>query len=336
MKTTMIKLSSVAVLGLFALGLITVLPGCGGGEQPKNSPRADGEKYKIVATIGMVSDLVEQVAGDRAEVEMLIGPGVDPHLHKATRSDIETLMGADVVFYSGLMLEGKMSDALVSAATSGKKVYAVTEELDDEFLLEPEDFEGHYDPHVWTDPKGWAKAVEVIRDKLIEFDPDGKEVYTANAQALIDKINELDAYAEKVLTSVPESSRALVTAHDAFNYFGERYGYDVIGIQGISTESEAGVQDIERMVDLLVERKIGAVFVETTVSDRNIQALIEGAKAKEHTLVIGGELFSDAMGEPGTYKGTYVGMIDSNVTTIARALGGEAPEGGMQGKLTGE
>ncbi|MEM1356057.1 MAG: zinc ABC transporter substrate-binding protein [Planctomycetota bacterium] len=332
----MIKLSSVAVLGLFALGLITVLPGCGGGEGPKDSPRADGETYKIVATIGMVSDLVEQVAGDRAEVEMLIGPGVDPHLHKATRSDIETLMGADVVFYSGLMLEGKMSDALVSAATSGKKVYAVTEELDDEFLLEPEDFEGHYDPHVWTDPKGWAKAVEVIRDKLIEFDPDGKEVYTANAQALIDKINELDAYAEKVLTSVPESSRALVTAHDAFNYFGERYGYDVIGIQGISTESEAGVQDIERMVDLLVERKIGAVFVETTVSDRNIQALIEGAKAKEHTLVIGGELFSDAMGEPGTYKGTYVGMIDSNVTTIARALGGEAPEGGMQGKLTGE
>lgn len=324
--------------GVFLAVALISFVGC--GDRPEKQDDASAKKgqedYKIVATIGMVWDLAKQVAGDRTEVQMLIGPGVDPHLYKTTRSDIEKLMQADVVFYSGLMLEGKMTDALVNAATSGKKVYPVTELLDEQFLLEPEDFEGHYDPHVWMDPEGWAKAVAVIRDKLIAYDPAGKELYTENAQALITEIEALDVYAKQVLASVPQQSRALVTAHDAFNYFGRRYGYEVIGIQGISTESEAGVQDIERMVDLLVDRKIAAVFVESTVSDRNIRALIEGAKAKGHRIVIGGELFSDAMGKEGTYEGTYVGMIDHNVTTIARALGGQAPAKGMQGKLSGE
>lgn len=334
MRSTEINNRVTSLLSAALLAMAGLLAGCGGsgGGDGDEAGRGEGG-YTVVSTIGMVSDLVEQVAGDRAQVRMLIGPGVDPHLYKATRSDIESLMDADVVFYSGLMLEGKMSDALVGAATAGKKVYPVTELLDEQFLLEPEGFAGHYDPHVWMDPRGWAKAVVVIRDKLIAYDPAGEETYRANAAALIDQIEKLDAYAERVLTSVPEKQRALVTAHDAFNYFGRRYGYEVIGIQGISTESEAGVQDIEKMVDLLVERNIKAVFVESTVSERNIRALIAGAKARGHTVVIGGELYSDAMGARGTYEGTYVGMIDHNVTTIARALGGKVPDGGMQGKL---
>jgi manganese/zinc/iron transport system substrate-binding protein len=184
------------------------------------------------------------------------------------------------------------------------------------------------------DPQAWAKAVDVVAEKLQAIDPNGSALYEKNRKRYQEKIEELDRYAEKVLHSIPQNSRVLLTAHDAFNYFGRRYGLEVVGIQGISTESEAGVQDIERLVSLLVKRKIGAVFVESTVSQRNIRALIEGAAAKGHTVRIGGELFSDAMGKAGTYEGTYVGMVDHNVTTIARALGGEAPQEGFQGKLS--
>lgn len=296
---------------------------------------ADDDTYTIVATVGMIEDVTRHIAGDRAEVIGLMGTGVDPHLYKPTRSDIRQLMNADVIFYNGLLLEGKMADALIRAATSGKKVYAVTELLNEgDLLLEPEEFEGLYDPHVWMDPLAWIAAAEVIREKLSLYDPDGKDVYRANRKSYEKQLQELDAYAERVLNSVSEEQRVLVTAHDAFNYFGRRYGYEVVGIQGLSTESEAGVRDIEQLVDLLVDRKIRAVFVESTVSERNIKALIAGAKARGHDVVIGGKLYSDAMGESGTYEGTYIGMIDHNVTTIARALGGDAPERGMNGKLT--
>jgi manganese/zinc/iron transport system substrate-binding protein len=301
------------------------------------TPNAQGEtdkEFTIVATVGMIEDVTRHIAGDRAEVIGLMGAGVDPHLYKPTRSDIGRIMSADVIFYNGLLLEGKMADALIRAATSGKKVYAVTELLDEQYLLEPEEFEGLYDPHVWMDPAAWSRTIDVIRDKLIEFDADGKENYLRNADAYREQLAELDAYAERVMSSVPERQRILVTAHDAFNYFGRRFGFEVLGIQGLSTESEAGVRDIENLVDLLVERNIGAVFVETTISDRNVKALISGAKARGHEVVIGGELFSDAMGNAGTYEGTYIGMIDHNVTTVARALGGEAPDKGMSGKLS--
>ncbi len=313
-----------------------MLPGVTSISRASEAASNEHKPYQIVATVGMISDIVSQVAGDRAEVAGLMGEGIDPHLYKPTRTDIAKLMKADVIFYNGLMLEGKMADALVRAATSGKRVYAVTELLDEQYLMEPEDMEGHYDPHVWMDPSAWAKSVEVVRDKLIEFDPAGEQVYTDNADDTIERILELHAYAEKVLATVPEGERVLVTAHDAFNYFGRTFGYEVVGIQGISTESEAGVQDIENLVDLLVTRNVKAVFVESTVSQRNINALVAGAKARGHSVVVGGELFSDAMGEPGTYEGTYLGMIDHNATTIAKALGGEVPEGGMQGKLEQE
>lgn len=281
----------------------------------------------------MITDITREIAGERAIVTGLMSSGIDPHLYSPTRSDVERLLEADLVLYNGLLLEGKMTDSLIRAANAGKRVVAVTERLDPSGLLEPESFEGHPDPHVWMDPESWAMAAEVVRDTLIELDPEGSAIYTENAGSLIGQMRALDTYSREVLSTVDEQQRVLVTAHDAFNYFGDRYGFEVVGIQGISTESEAGVRDIERIVDLLVDRQIGAVFVESTVSERNIQALISGAKARGQSVTIGGELFSDAMGNEGTYEGTYIGMIDHNVTTITRALGGEAPSRGMNGKL---
>lgn len=287
----------------------------------------------VVCTTGMVADIVRNVAGDRADVKGLLGEGVDPHLYKPTRTDILTLTEADVVFYNGLLLEGKMTDALVRVASAGKKVWAVTEQLDDSYLLEPDQFQGHHDPHVWMDPTAWSKAVEVVRDAMISVDPDGGSVYESRAHEYLTQLANLGTYAESVLLTVPETQRTLVTAHDAFNYFGRRFGFEVIGIQGISTESEAGVKDVELLVDLVVQRRVPAVFVESTVSERTVLAVIEGAKARGHNVAIGGKLFSDAMGAAGTYEGTYIGMIDHNVTVIARALGGTPPVRGMQGKL---
>ncbi len=330
-------MSRAALTRSFLPMLVLLLASCGPAGDRGSAEQAGGEgaggRLTITATTGMVADVARAVAGDRAEVVGLMGPGVDPHLYKPTRSDVQRLMDADVIFYNGLLLEGKMTDTLVRAATSGKPVHAVTELLDDSYLLEPEEFEGHHDPHVWMDPEAWAKTLGVVRDALAAADPSGEADYAANAASQDARIAELDDYARRVLGSVPEESRVLVTAHDAFNYFGKRYGFEVVGIQGISTESEAGVRDIEQLVDLLVDRNIGAVFVESTVSQRNIDALIAGARARGHTVTIGGELFSDAMGDAGTYEGTYIGMIDHNVTTISRALGGEAPARGMNGKL---
>ena len=289
---------------------------------------------KAVATTGQVTDIVRNVAGSEARVTGLLGEGVDPHLYKLTRSDIVQLTQADIVFYNGLLLEGKMTDALIRIANSGKPVVAVTEKLGEEFLLEPEGFEGQFDPHVWMDVTAWMRATEVVRDRLAEFRPASAEAFRANAARYLEQLKRLDDYARNTLAAVPEQSRVLITAHDAFNYFGRAYGFEVIGIQGISTESEAGLRRIEELVKLLVDRKIAAVFVETTVSDRNVRALIEGAAARGHTVRIGGELYSDAMGPPNSYEGTYIGMFDHNVTTIARALGGKADRGGLEGKLT--
>jgi manganese/zinc/iron transport system substrate-binding protein len=325
-------------LWLFVLGFVLgpmlglLLGGC--GESPAPTPATAGpQPLNIVATTGMIGDIVERVAGDRGAVVVLMGAGVDPHLYQPTRDDMAALLAADVVFYNGLLLEGRMTDALVRAASADRRVHPVTDLIDPAYLVQPEAMEGKDDPHVWMDPRAWGGAVQAVRDRLIERDRGGEAAYTANARALLAEIEALDAYCELVLHSVPEAQRVLVTAHDAFGYFGRRYGYEVLGIQGLSTESEAGVRDIERLVDVLVERKIAAVFVESTVSDRNVRALIAGARARGHEVAIGGELYSDAMGPSGAYEGTYVGMIDHNATTIARALGGTAPEAGMRGKL---
>jgi len=293
--------------------------------------RAADEPIRVVATIGMIADVARNVGGEHIAVESIIGQGVDPHLFKPTRADVVKMLDADIIFYNGLLLEGKMTDALIRAARK-KPVVPVTEELDETDLLEPPEFAGHFDPHVWMDPAKWALTTDVIAEELAAFDPDNASAYRDAAEAYKDELRGLDAYAREVLASVPPESRVLVTAHDAFNYLARSYGFQVLGIQGISTESEAGVRDIERIVDILVDQNVKAVFVETTVSDRNIKALIEGAAARGHKVVIGGSLYSDAMGAPGTYEGTYIGMIDHNVTTIARALGGDAPEHGLRGE----
>ena len=300
---------------------------------PVTAPAHAADPLDVVATTGMIADVGRNVAGERAEVTQLMGEGVDPHLYKATRSDVTRMLRADLVFYNGLLLEGKLTDALVRVATSGKRVAAVTELVDEGYLLEPPEFEGLYDPHLWMDPGAWARTIDVVQGQLSAADPDGAGAYRANAEAYRSQVLALDAYAEGVLASVPEARRVLITAHDAFNYLGRRYDFEVLGIQGISTESEAGLKRIEELVDLIVEREIPAVFIETTIPTRSVEALIAGAAARGHEVLIGGELFSDAMGAPGTYEGTYVGMIDHNVTTIARALGGAAPETGLNGRL---
>ncbi len=296
--------------------------GANGGSGPSGYP------YKIVTTVAMIADITRQVAGDKAEVVSLMGEGVDPHIYQPTLSDVQQIDGADVVFYNGLMLEGKMGDTFVKFARD-KPVVAVTDQLDvKDYVMEDE--EEHHDPHVWMDVAGWMKAVDVIAKTLAEYDPDNAEHYQANAKAYNARLAELHAYAKSAIGSIPEKQRVLVTAHDAFGYFGRAYGLKVMGIQGISTESEAGLRRVESLVDYLVENNISAVFVESSVADKNVRSLVEGAAAKGHTVKIGGELFSDAMGKAGTYEGTYIGMIDHNVTTVTKALGGTAPEGGFR------
>ncbi len=329
---------AVALLGF--LGACSQAP-----EEPAQAatdaaPAASGksEKIQAIATVGMVRDVVANVGGDFVEVESLMGEGVDPHLYKPTREDVIKLNDSDAVFYVGLHLEGRMTDAFKTLKAKGTPVYAVTELIDPSYVIQEEndEYEGgmESDPHVWMDVDAWTKTVDAVANALSEMDPDNAETYAANAAAYKQEMADLNAYGKSVTASIPENQRYLITAHDAFSYFGRAYGIDVVGVQGLSTESEAGVQDINKLVDLIVEKQIPAIFVETSVSDKNVRAIMEGAQARGHEVVIGGELFSDAMGETGTYTGTYLGMMDHNLTTVARALGGEAPEAGKDGKLS--
>jgi len=321
-------------LTITLLALLSIL-GC--SESTPSASSSDARTpYQITTTTGMITDIVKRVAGEHAQVQGLMNSGVDPHLYQPTRDDIQRLAQSDVVFYNGLHLEGKMTNTFERLAETSTVVVAVTEDLDGSILRSPPGFDGHHDPHVWMDPIAWCSAVEVVSRTLGEYDPVHATEYQEHARVLIEEIHDLSARAELAIGTIPESKRVLITAHDAFGYFGQRYHFEVIGIQGISTESEAGVRDIERIVDLIVQREIGAVFVETTVSERNIRALIAGAQSKGQAIKIGGSLFSDAMGLEGTYEGTYIGMIDHNITRIVRALGGEAPELGFYDRLTPE
>ncbi|MEZ6123184.1 MAG: zinc ABC transporter substrate-binding protein [Planctomycetaceae bacterium] len=302
-------------------------PGSGGGAVSAEAG------IRVVATVGMVADLVRQVGGDRVQVTQMMGAGVDPHLYNATRDDVQTIMNGDLVFYSGLMLEGKLIDTLEKMAER-KPVIAITSDLARDTLLEPEDMHGHFDPHVWMDVSAWSQCVDRIAATLAEHDPPHADQYRKNASEYRRQLEQLHNYGRTCISSIPEDSRVLVTSHDAFNYLGRAYGLDVQGVQGISTESEAGLQRVNDLVDMLVSRSVRAVFVESSVPRKSISALLEGARSRGHQVVIGGELFSDAMGPAGTYEGTYIGMLDHNFTIITRALGGTAPESGLNGKLT--
>lgn len=288
---------------------------------------------RVVATVGMVADVVRAIGGERVEVSQLIGTGIDPHLYKPTRGDVVQLLGAEIIFYSGLKLEGKMGESFSRIARSGRAVCAVTDALVAEYTLQDLINAHHADPHVWMDVQGWMTTTRAIADELSAFDPPHADDYRQRAAAYRQELEALDAWVRDVIASIPAERRILVTAHDAFRYFGRAYNIEVLGIQGISTESEAGLEHINRLVDLIVERHIPAIFVESSVSERNVRALVEGARARGHTLEIGGTLFSDSMGRPGTYEGTYIGMMDHNATQITRALGGTAPARGFQSKL---
>ncbi|MBW5445756.1 manganese transporter [Cohnella sp. CFH 77786] len=298
--------------------LVVLLSACGasGAATPEGE-----DKIKVTTTVGMITDLVKQVGGGHVEVTGLMKAGVDPHLYKASHGDIELLEKADIIFYNGLHLEGKMAEIFEKMAKS-KTTVAVTDGIDRSKLRTGAEngMDTEYDPHVWFDVKLWMKATEAIRDTLAEQDPEHAEDYRKNAEAYLGELTKLDEEVAAKIRSIPEPARVLVTAHDAFGYFGDAYGMKVMGLQGISTASEAGTKDVTDLRDYLVANKIKAVFIESSVPRKAIDAVIQGAKEQGHDLTIGGELFSDAMGEEGTPEGTYIGMVRHNADTIVNAL----------------
>ncbi|MEY8828158.1 metal ABC transporter solute-binding protein, Zn/Mn family [Sedimentitalea sp. XS_ASV28] len=288
---------------------------------------------KVVATTGMIADAARQVGGELVEVRALMGPGVDPHSYRQTRTDIVAMTRADLVLWHGLYLEAQMEDFFHDLARK-RNVVAVADGLPRNLLRGHDSYQDKFDPHVWMSPDLWKLVVEQVQAALTDTRPEAAEIFAANAARHLSDLDALATYARQSMAQVPPDNRVLLTAHDAFGYFGDSLDIEVLGIQGISTESEAGLNRISALVDLLVERRITAVFVESSVSDRNMRALVEGAAARGHEVQIGGELYSDAMGADGTYEGTYIGMIDHNVTVIAGALGADVPERGMSGKLS--
>jgi manganese/zinc/iron transport system substrate-binding protein len=300
------------------LGVALLLAGCGGGGGGGGTAGRSGP-LRVVSTIGMIADAARVVGGDHVSVHGLMGPGVDPHLYKATEGDLERLSGADLILYNGLNLEGKMGDILVKMSARRPTV-RVTERIPDSLLREPPEFQGHYDPHVWFDVALWRHAVAGVRDALIAADPAHRQDFERAAAAYADTLTELDAWVRARIAEIPPERRVLVTAHDAFGYFGRAYRIEVVGLQGISTVSEFGLADVRRLVDVIVTRRVKAVFIESSVSRRNVDAVVEGCRARGHAVAVGGTLFSDAMGPAGTPEGSYVGMVRANVNTIVGAL----------------
>lgn len=296
------------------LAALLVLTGC--GNDTAESDNGNG-KLDVVTTTGMIGDLVENIGGKHVEVTSLMGPGVDPHLYKATQGDVETLDSADMIFYNGLHLEGKMTD-IFEMMSKDKPTIAVTEDFKENQLRKVGATE--HDPHVWFDVKLWIVAAEAVKKELIAKDPDNEAEYRENYEEYVVQLEELDKYVHEEINKVPEDQRVLVTAHDAFGYYGQSYGLDVRGLQGINTLSEYGSKDVTDMRNYLVENKIKAIFIESSVPRKAIEAVIQGAGKQGHKVEIGGELFSDAMGERGTEEGTYIGMVRHNTDTIVRAL----------------
>lgn len=303
-------------LRTFILLIFIVIPfiiGCGGNQ------KINSGKLKIVATTGMIGDAVLNIAGDKVELTALMGPGVDPHLYKTTKGDLDLLYNADIIFYNGLHLEAKMAEILQKMSSS-KTTIAIGEYIDSSQLHYPEHFEGFPDPHVWFDLLLWTQAIEKISTVLQEKDTLNAAFYSKNTISYIDTLRVLDGHIRNQILLIPKEQRVLVTAHDAFEYFGDAYNIEVKGLQGISTVTEAGLHDVTQMVDMLVNRKIKAVFVESSVSKKAINSVVEGCKARDHQIIIGGELYSDAMGQPGTPDGTYIGMVRHNVEAIVSSL----------------
>ena len=304
---------------LFISLLLSACSTSAGEEQLPLSERT----INVVTTTGMIADITKNVGGDRVQVTALMGPGVDPHLYKASEGDVLRLQEADVIFYNGLHLEAQMGEVLERLNEFGIKTVAVTDQVDRSLLQSPPEFQGNYDPHVWFDVSLWMKAVEQVRDTLVELDSSSASQYEANAEAYLTELEDLHQYVLDQANTIPEGQRILITAHDAFNYFGRAYGFDVRGLQGISTEAQAGTADVQALASFIVEKQIPAVFVESSVPQRNVEAVQAAVQAKGFEVSIGGSLFSDAMGSEGTPEGTYIGMVRHNIDTIVAALAGE-------------
>jgi manganese/zinc/iron transport system substrate-binding protein len=308
-----------AILLLAAIAVATTSCAAPAAARPDNLA---ARKIRVVATTGMVADLVRNVGGDRVEVRGLMGPGIDPHQYKASEGDVLRLGTADIVFYTGLHLEAKLGDVLEQMGDRIRSK-AITDGTDRGLLLKPDDFEGQYDPHVWFDVSLWATTLDTVRDALIDLDPASADTYRANAERYRAELDELHQYVLEQAARIPEEQRVLVTAHDAFNYFGRAYGFEVRGLQGISTAAEAGTSDVRQLADFLARRQIRAIFVESSVPVRNVEAVQAAVRSRGWDITIGGELFSDAMGTEGTPEGTYAGMVRHNIDTIVKALLGE-------------
>lgn len=308
------------ILAALVLAAMVALPVMAGGSAEKSTASAQAEgKLGIVSTTTMLTDLFIQIGGDRVQVTGLMGPGVDPHLYQATAGDVRLLQGAEVVAYQGLHLEAKMIDVFNAIGRSGTHVIALEKGIPENRLLSWDD-SSPYDPHIWFDTSLWKDGARYVARRLTEIDPDGKDVYSGNLLAYLKELDDLDVYIKDRVAEVPAQSRVLVTAHDAFNYFGRAYGFEVRGLQGISTESEAGTADVSQLAGFIVQRSLKAIFIESSVPRKNVEALQAAVAARGFTVAIGGELYSDALGDASGGAGTYVGMYKANIDTIVGAL----------------
>ncbi|KZN98071.1 manganese transporter [Aeribacillus pallidus] len=299
---------------LFLISALLVLSACSSGQEA--SKRSKDGKINVVTTIAQIGEPLSVIGGDRLNVKSLMGPSVDPHLYKATQSDMETLEEADIIFYNGLHLEANMVEIFEKISES-KPVLAVGETIPEESLLKDE--KGVVDPHIWFDLDLWQQALDAAVEQLKEFSPEDADYFEENKKKYFARLADLKKEAEK-LADIPESQRVLVTAHDAFGYFGRMHGIKVVGLQGLSTDSEIGITDIQDTIDIIKKYKVPAVFIESSINEKSIMAVIEGAKSEGINVTLGGELYSDAMGEEGTEEGTYIGMYRHNINTIYEAL----------------
>lgn len=303
---------------VFGFVFLLIVSACGTENTQTNEVDLDSEEtIHIVTTIAQIGEPMERIGGDRVEVTSLMGPGVDPHLYEATQGDIQTLQNADIVFYSGLHLEGNLVE-IFSNLKKTKPTAALAESINENQLLRDE--EGAIDPHVWFDLDLWKEALQHATEELKKYSPEDADYFEENKQAYFSQIDEVKTEAEGKLSSIPSDQRVLVTAHDAFGYFGRLFNIEVVGLQGLSTEDEVGISDIQSTINLLVEKQVPAVFVESSINQNSIKAVIEGATKTGLDVELGGELFSDAMGKAGTEEGTYLGMYRHNVNTIYQGL----------------
>jgi manganese/zinc/iron transport system substrate-binding protein len=285
----------------------------------KNETQDNG-KLNIVSTTSMITDLVENIGGDLININGLMGSGVDPHLYKASEGDVTKLVNADVIFYNGLHLEGKLVEVFEKMGSKTKTPIALAEEIDKTTLIGSDYFASNYDPHVWFNIDYFKLFAKKITQVLSEKDPKNALNYLENEKQYLAKLEALQTTVNATIETLPKEKRILVTAHDAFNYFGKNYGFEVVGLQGLSTATEAGVKDVQKLAAFIIEKNVKAIFVESSVPKRTIEALQAAVKSKGHNVVIGGTLYSDALGNAGTVEGTYVGMFEYNVNTIVNAL----------------